>query len=114
MLYALDNGKMLWLGWDLGNDVDRKGWREQIKERAKKEHAPGGVKGGVPDTYSLPNARTGSIIARVTDSDSWEESMYSRLRTETTRPGRYPKDMKSWLQGVLTEVIKVGTYSVPR
>ena len=30
-LYALGKGKLLWLGWNLGSDLDRQRWREEMK-----------------------------------------------------------------------------------
>lgn len=39
MLYALGQGNLLWLGWDLGSDADRDGWREEIKQRASDARA---------------------------------------------------------------------------
>jgi hypothetical protein len=33
-LYALGKGKLLWLGWNLGSDLDRQRWREEMKRDA--------------------------------------------------------------------------------
>jgi len=77
--------------WTTASPEDKKKWKKIMLGDVKKKRATGAAA-----------AHISSNIARAVDAAAREEAIYNRLRTVTTRPGRYTKDMKSWFQGVLT------------